>query len=237
MDSADVRPSTAVGKRVPARYTAAMARRRRPLPPRGPQLELAGAPCVAFVNTAGARPENRQQGVSNLAEFLVWCQKVGTLSSAAAERLGRRAAERPREAEAAFAKVAGLRAELVRLFAATWREEPLTQENLAAVNEALAPFLPDLRLVPAEKGVAWDWTGNADALDRALWPILQSATEVLIAAEGRPQVRRCAAEGCNLFFLDRSPSGHRVWCEMKTCGNRMKNLRYARRRGKGLRRR
>ena len=78
--------------------------RRKPPPPRGPQLELAGELCVTFVNTAGARADNRRQGVSSFAELVTWSREVGIVSAHEAERLRRRAAERP--AEAAFARAA-----------------------------------------------------------------------------------------------------------------------------------
>ena len=96
-----------------------MAKRRTPPPPRGPQLALAGEPCVAFVNTAGARPDNRQLGVSTFAELVTWCQAAGTVSADEAERLRRRAAERPAEAEAAFACAAKFRTSLAHSFLAT----------------------------------------------------------------------------------------------------------------------
>ncbi len=59
----------------------------------------------------------------------------------------------------------------------------------------------------------------------------------MVAARGRPHVRQCAAEDCRLFFVDRSPTGYRRWCERKTCGHRAANLRYWNRRGKKERRR
>ncbi len=212
------------------RYNPAMAR--KPPRPRGPQLELAGELCAAFVNTAGARPENRQQGVASFAELLTWSRQTGALSTAEAERLKREAAQRPGDAEAAFARAVRLRTLLARFFLATRADEPVPQSHLDGFNA----FLPPLGLVPAEQGVAWGLTGDEDAFDRMLWSVLESAAEVLIAAEGRPRVRQCAAKDCQLFFVDLTPSGHRVWCEMKRCGNRAKNLRYSRRGGKSRRR-
>ncbi|MCP5113537.1 MAG: hypothetical protein GY953_22105, partial [bacterium] len=113
--------------------------RRKPPPPRGPQLELArGELCVAFVNTAGARPDNRQQGVSNFAELVTWSRETGSLSAHEAERLRRRAAERPAEAEAAFARVARVRAGLARSFVATQLQQPVDGSELEAFNRAIA---------------------------------------------------------------------------------------------------
>ena len=199
---------------------------RKPPPPRGPQLELAGALCVAFVNTAGAGPKNRQQGVAGYDELVSWGQQAGVLSTLEAERLRRVAGDRPGEAEAAFARAARLRFDLARIFLATAKEESPPRDALDALNAALAEALTGLRLVPGEQGLTWGWGGDENALDRVLWPVLHSAGETLVAAAGRPQVRQCAAKGCALYFVDRSASRQQRWCDMKTCGSRAKALRY-----------
>ena len=206
--------------------------RRKPPPPRGPQLELAGELCVAFVNTAAARPENRQQGVSSYAELLAWCREVDVVSSHDAERLRQRAAEQPAAAQAAFARVADIRTGLAECFLATQLERPAAERDLEAFNRAIAESSLGLRLLAANTGAAWGWAVDHDALDSLLSKVLSSAIEVMAAAQGRPHVRQCAAPGCRLFFVDRSPTGHRRWCEKKTCGHRAANLRYYRRRGK-----
>ena len=53
---------------------------KKSLPPRGPQLELAGDLSVAFVNTAGARDKKRQQPVTTYAELLIWSKQAGGAS-------------------------------------------------------------------------------------------------------------------------------------------------------------
>ncbi len=197
---------------------------------RGPQLKLAGALCVAFVNTAGASKKNRQRGVGSYEEMVVWAQQAGVTSALEAERLSRLAAERPADAEAVFGRAMHLRHRLTRLFSATARQRELPADDLAAFNGDLARAFPALRLVPAEKGgLTWGWGGDEDALDRMLWPVVRSAAELLVSMEGRPQVRQCAAPDCTLFFVDRSPSGQKKWCRMKPCGNRVKSLRHYRR--------
>ena len=208
--------------------------RRKPPPPRGPQLELAGELYVAFVNTAGARPDNRQQGVSNFAELVTWSRQIGAISAHEARRLLQRAAERPAEAEKAFARVATVRTSLAQSFLATQRQQPLAQKSIDAFNQAVAESSLTHCLVSAEVGAAWSWAGDEDALGTMLSPILSSAVEGMIAAKGRPHVRQCAAEGCQLFFVDRTPTGRRRWCEKKTCGHRAANLRYYHRTGKDL---
>ncbi len=84
------------------------------LPPRGPQLELAGALGVAFANTAGAREENRQLGFRSYGELLAWGQQVGAVSALEAERLRKLAAERPEAAAAASERAVAVRSSLFR---------------------------------------------------------------------------------------------------------------------------
>ncbi len=202
--------------------------RKRP-PPRGPQLDLAGDLSVAFVNTAGAGQNNQQLGVGSYAELLAWSQHAGVLAALEAERLHRLAKEHPAKAAAAYKKVAKARSTLFRIFLALGRGRELPPDDFMAANEVLGAALPALRMVPAEQGVTWGWAGDEDALDRMLWPVMFSAAELLIAAEGRPHVRQCALKDCRLFFVDRSPSGQRRWCDMQACGNRAKANRHRRR--------
>ncbi len=208
---------------------------RKPLPPRGPQLDVAGNPATAFVNTAAARDKNRQQGVTSYAELLTWSLQTGSLQAHDAERLAARAAEDPAAANAAYQHAAEVRSALIRLFIAVQLEKDLPAKDLHVFNQALARALPAARGIPAEQGVTWGWAGDAGALDRMLWPILHAAAELLISTEGRPQIRQCALKECRLFFVDRSPSRQRRWCEMKTCGNRAKSLRHYRKTGKARR--
>ncbi len=162
---------------------------------------------------------------------MVWSREVGIVSAHEAERLRRRAAERPAEAEAAFARAAKIRAGLAQSFLATQRQEPTAESDLDAFNRALVSSSLSLRLIAADTGAAWGWAGDEETFDSLLSPILGSAVEVMAAAKGRPDVRQCAAEGCRLYFVDRSPTHHRRWCE-KACGHRVANLRYYHRRGK-----
>ncbi len=207
---------------------------RKTLRPRGPQLELAGDLGVAFVNTAGAREKNRQQGIASYRELLAWGQAVGAVSSLEAERLGRLAAEQPERAAVVWGQGKALRSALFRLCLAVASEEELAAGDLDLVNEAVGSAAENARLVPGEEGLKVGWVGDEDALDRVLWPVLHAAMQLLLSLKGRPHVRQCAAAGCRLFFVDRSPSGRRKWCE-RICANRAKSLRFYYRTGRAQR--
>ncbi|MCP3960257.1 MAG: hypothetical protein GY719_20635 [bacterium] len=205
---------------------------RKPPPPRGPQLELAGAPCVAFVNTAGARKKNRQLGLTGYGELVTWGQQAGFVSTREAEAMRRRAAKHPDEAAAVFARAAAVRAALFRIFLAVMGEKHLPADDLKLISEAWASAMPAVRLVPGEPGVVVGWAGDEDALDRMLWPVLHSAAELLVSLEGRPDVKQCAAKGCLLFFVDRTRSRKRLWCQTRVCGHRVASLAHYHRFGR-----
>ncbi len=198
---------------------------RKTPPPRGPQLELANDLSVAFVNTTGAREDNRQQGVGNYRELLALGQTVGTVSSPEALRLDHRAVEQPELAAEAWAWARELRSALFRLFLAVMADRELPAADLDLVNEAVAQALEAARMIPGEKGLTLAWVGDEDALERVLWPVLHAAMQLLLSLEGRPWVRQCAKSDCKLFFVDRSPSGRRKWCG-KICGKRDRSLRF-----------
>jgi predicted RNA-binding Zn ribbon-like protein len=72
------------------------------------------------------------------------------------------------------------------------------------------------------------WRLRFSALRRApvLQAIAQSAADTL--ADPLLFVRRCAGQGCSLFFTDSSPNQSRRWCSASVCGREM---RVERRRG------
>ncbi|OLD99871.1 MAG: hypothetical protein AUG80_03900 [Candidatus Rokubacteria bacterium 13_1_20CM_4_68_9] len=98
-----------------------------------------------------------------------------------------------------------------------------------------AETLGHTRIVRRGPGFSWDWNTGDDALDRLLWPIIRSASEVLTSTD-IAAVRVCAAPACRRLFLDGSRNGTRRWCDMAVCGNRAKVQRhYARRRSTRVR--
>jgi len=61
-------------------------------------------------------------------------------------------------------------------------------------------------------------------------PVLQAIAQSAAATLADPLlfVRRCAGEGCSLFFTDNSPNQSRRWCNASVCG---REVRVERRRG------
>ena len=86
--------------------------------------------------------------------------------------------------------------------------------SIAAVNELLGRSGGSQQLTR----VAGEWRLRfAPSQPLAvLEAIARSAAATL--AEPGIAVRRCAGEGCSLFFTDQSPMGSRLWCDPAACG-------------------
>ena len=64
------------------------------------------------------------------------------------------------------------------------------------------------------------------ALDQVLWPVAQSAAELLVQGS-LERIRECPGQGtCGWLFLDLSKNASRRWCDMRVCGNRAKARRH-----------
>ncbi len=87
-----------------------MAKKRSTIPR---ELERSGELCLAFANTAATRLDDRYRlrepppppGLDDYADLLVWVQRTGAVQAPEAQRLMRRASERPSETGAVLAQV------------------------------------------------------------------------------------------------------------------------------------
>ena len=98
--------------------------------------------------------------------------------------------------------------------------EPLRPDDLRLVNSAAQspPLVP--RLVAGRIELQ---RGTVEQACSTLARDLQD----LIAGPLSARVRVCAAEDCELFFVDASRPGRRRWCSMERCGNRAKARAYS----------
>lgn len=191
-----------------------------------------GHPALDFVNTVdrtlGKPWVDRLTGYSDLA---AWSALAGTLPKRDAAALERQGRGSPSKGAHVLKRARELREALYRILAAPTDGSDALPADLAVLNSELARALAHLRLESGTGGFAWSWERSA-ALDLPLWPVVQSAAELLISPE-RALVKRCAGSTCLWLFLDRTKNHARRWCDMKVCGNRAKVRRHRRRRASG----
>ena len=81
------------------------------------------------------------------------------------------------------------------------------------------------RLRSGESHLDWSWSGVEQQAEIPLWKLAQAASDLLLSSDAE-RVKDCGDPTCRWLFLDLSKNHTRRWCDMKTCGNRMKARRH-----------
>ena len=81
------------------------------------------------------------------------------------------------------------------------------------------------RLLAANSHLVWTWSGAEQQAEIPLWKLAQAASDLLVSSDAQ-RIKDCGDPTCRWLFLDLSKNHTRRWCDMKTCGNRMKARRH-----------
>ena len=189
-----------------------------------------GVVCLDFVNTVGWRLTDRpSEYLRTYEDLLVWGRQAGLLALEETERLFRQAIVDPEGAQESLSRALALREATYRVISRAIAGESQDESDLSALNRELSIALSHLRVMPADSAYAWGWDRSGDhggiRLDSPLWPVAQSAAE-LLTSPMLSRVKVCAGEGCGWVFLDESRNGSRRWCDSRDCGNRERVRRY-----------
>jgi predicted RNA-binding Zn ribbon-like protein len=197
-----------------------------PIAPHGHQASFKDG--LAFVNTLEFSRGREVEHLPTLEGALGWLYDHRLLHLETRNEL----VARMRSDSAAETRVLGrigkVRAALRELLVASVERRPPGQRVLAEVNRALR-FHYVTYLVPAPDGVSLDHAHAGDPVEGALGRLTESIARELTT--GRPErLRVCENPECRWVFVDTSNSGRRKWCDMRTCGNRVKVARHRQRR-------
>ncbi|HEY0674117.1 MAG TPA: ABATE domain-containing protein [Longimicrobiales bacterium] len=187
---------------------------------------VGGRTCLDFANTASQRRNGPfKEKLEAYEDLLTWAVEAEQLTEAEAADLRRQAAEDPEGAASVLARGRELREAIYRVFTKRAAGEELPADDLKLISTEYGRAAMNRLLTPGNVGVCnFEWQTH-DALDRPLWPVAVSATN-LVASEDALRVKECATDNCNWLFLDASKNRSRRWCEMKECGNRAKARRH-----------
>jgi predicted RNA-binding Zn ribbon-like protein len=198
---------------------------------RGKRFELrGGVVSLDFVNTVGWRlAEYPSEYLGSYGDLLDWGRQAGLLALEEAEGLSRRATLDPEGARETLSRALALREALHRMISGAIAGESQNESDLSALNRELSIALSHLRVIAADGAYGWGWDRSGDdgeaRLDSPLWPVAQSAAE-LLTSERLGRVKLCAGEGCGWIFLDESRNSSRRWCDSRDCGNRERVRRH-----------
>lgn len=188
-----------------------------------------GRLCLDFANTHGGSRAHPKEYLHHYLDLVSWARQAGVLTDREAGRLGHEVPRRPAAAARMLEEAKALREALFRIFQATVNHRSPASNDVETLNAALRVANSHLRLEwrtePGPAGFEWRWTGDADALDRMLWPVVRSAVDLLTSPD-LARIQICDGPTCDWLFLDVSRNHSRRWCDMRDCGNRAKARRY-----------
>ena len=195
-----------------------MARSKAPLENRF--LFVGNYLCLDFVNTEmveAGQPVDRLNGFESLVAWLVQARTLDERQ--ADEVLGNWKATR--EAETSFQNAVELRSSLREMAGRLVKGKTVPQFTVAAINQCLAHQTGHAELKRARSGFEKRFKANFREPAQLLWPVAESASDLLCYAD-LTLVKKCENAACVLFFYDTTKNHSRRWCSMSVCGNRMK---------------
>ena len=201
----------------------------RAKPPSGYRFDLSGgALCLDFANTVSHRqfPQRRAEHLNNYADLVTFAEQSKLLPPRLAASLRARASRNPAEAGSAFRRSIDLREALYRAFSAIAAGKHARRAEVHQINHFALEALKHRKLTRTNGDYRWQWQiSGSNLLDRILWPIAESAAN-LLTTKDHAAIRECGAPDCEWLFLDHSRNRSRRWCDMKLCGNRQKARRH-----------
>ncbi|MEZ4522207.1 MAG: CGNR zinc finger domain-containing protein [Thermomicrobiales bacterium] len=189
-----------------------------------------GSTALDFANTID--PRRGSHPVDSLPDYpalLHFASASGVLDRTACDRLMAEAVERPYEANAVHAIALSMREAIFDIASALAAGDSPASFDLQIIRRMAANAVAAGELVYEGEGFRWTWDDAGRSLERPLWPIADSAVQLLTRRD-LSRLRVCAADDCDWLFLDETRNRSRKWCDMNTCGNRAKVARYRERR-------
>jgi len=185
-----------------------------------------GELCLDFCNSGqGARGSSGDEWINSYAELVAWLQAAGALTARQANALRAAAEKAPEAAERVWSRALRFRESLARVLLARAQGKSPEAEALRALEAEYARTARYARLASTQEGFRWTLDAQADELELALRPIVESAVSLMISPR-MARLRRCGNETCYWLFIDETKNCSRRWCEMASCSNLMKVRRH-----------
>jgi predicted RNA-binding Zn ribbon-like protein len=183
-----------------------------------------GSLCLDLANTWGDRSDPANDKLTDIHALLDWAHGAGVIGERERGELERAVHREPEKASSVLRSAVELRDTVFRLGSVIAAGEKPSERDVASLN-AFLESVPRQRLCCGDGCCEWEWPERGPDPRQVLWPVVQSAAN-LVTSDDVSRIRECGAPDCNWLFIDRSRGGRRRWCDMSTCGNRAKARRY-----------
>ena len=184
----------------------------------------AGHPALELVNTLDMRytadPVELLPAYKDLLRFTV---QLRLLSPEQARKLGQATGEK--QARRVLALVIELREALAAVCYAWVNGKTPSPAPVATLEKHFHAAALQRKLGTGQPHLQWKWPGKEQEAELPLWKLAQAAADLFLSSDAA-LVKDCGDPTCRWLFLDLSKNHTRRWCDMKTCGNRMKARRH-----------
>jgi predicted RNA-binding Zn ribbon-like protein len=180
---------------------------------------------VDFANTLEHTRGEPRESIPDLDSLLDWLRGRGLISARGRATEAARLRRDPDEAARRLERFRHLREVLHAVAADLSVDGRPHPDRIAELNHILRHGLHYHHLRAEGDGARYEVTQVGDRLDQARAAIASSFAHFL-ADDAPDRLRICANDGCRWVFVDRSPTGRRRWCDMRTCGNQAKVARH-----------
>jgi predicted RNA-binding Zn ribbon-like protein len=180
---------------------------------------------AAFANTLERTRGEAHDAIPDAEALLGWLRNHGLISARGKATEAARLRRDPDEADRRLERFRHLREVLHAVAADISADGRPRSELIGELNHILRHGLHYHQLRGEADGTRYEITQVGDRLDQARAAIASSFAHFL-ADDAPDRLRVCANEGCRWIFVDRSPTGRRRWCDMRTCGNQAKVARH-----------
>lgn len=185
-----------------------------------------GALCFHFINTVNDWTEtDSYEYLGNYEDVIAWCRKVDILDEALLTSLATYARQNETAGAAALQKLRRTRETLYQFFSGIAADDGITLSPsiVEKFNKSLTGALSKLQFEKADTGIKAILKQEDDDLLAPLWPVMQSAYDILTKEE-HARIKECAT--CGWIFLDHTKNNKKRWCSPLTCGTMHKSKRY-----------
>ncbi len=187
----------------------------------------AGNLALDLVNTLEWRgTQEPSESLHRYSDLIGWALQGGIIGSSEAKLMSSSQNRFPDRAEKALRRALDLRETIYRIFSSITSGGQPSQADLVILNRILASSMAHSKLEWHEDRFQWVWQFEKNIFDRIVWPVAQSAVDLLTKSRLN-RVGECADDrGCAYLFIDTTRNHSRKWCSMESCGNRAKARKH-----------
>lgn len=177
-----------------------------------------------FLNTHIKQNDEWVDLLSNFTDLIRWLEEAQILNHSEAQlAMSRWSASSEREEIVQQARA--FRTVLQTGVEKITRAEPITGEIISSINSILHNHCRSLELAFDGDKLVSRYVGKITEPLHLLAPIAESAAQSL-SGDDQTLTRKCNNPTCVLHFHDTTKNHTRRWCNMETCGNRIKAATY-----------